>query len=158
MYDDKNFFPTLEDIQTPLPAAELEKLLQQYQDELPEVSVQTMFNLAWGLIKCNAAAEQKKGLDLLVKIYSDSPSRRRECLFYLSLGSYKLGDYTAARRYCDALLRLEPGNAQTLYLKSEIEHQLNKEGMIGMAILGGSVAAVGAAATLLGVFLGRKKR
>lgn len=158
MYDDKSYFPTLKDIETPLPPAELEKLLVKYHEEQPDPSIQTMFNLAWGFIKCNTSSEQKKGLELLVKIYSESPSRRRECLFYLALGSYKLGDFTAARRYCEALLRIEPDNAQTLDLKAEIEKQLNKEGMIGMAILGGTVAAIGTAATLLGVFLGKKKR
>ena len=158
MYDDKSFFPTLEDIQNPLPPSELERLLEEYQNESPNVSIQTKFNLAWGLIKCNATSEQKKGLDLLIKIYAEAPGRRRECLFYLALGSFKLGDYTASRGYCNALLKLEPENVQIAELKTQIEKKLNKEGLMGMAIVGGATAAVGITATLLGVFLGNRRR
>jgi len=158
MEEERGYFPTIADIQTPLPEGELEILERHYQKEQPHVSVQTRFNLAWGYIKSNAAADQKKGLDLLVGIYNDSASRRRECLFYLALGSYKLGDYTAARKYADILLQHEPQNRQIVALRQEIEEKLNREGLVGMAIVGGAVAAVGAGATLLGVLLGKRRR
>lgn len=155
--DEKGFLPTLADIQTPLPRSELEILERHYEKEQPHVSVQTRFNLAWGYIKSNSSADQRKGLDLLAGIYNDSTSRRRECLFYFALGSYKLGDYTAARKYADVLLDYEPQNQQIIALRQEIEEKLNREGLVGMAIVSGAVAAVGAGAAILGVLLGRRK-
>lgn len=152
-----DYFPTLSSVQQPLPHEQLEILEKHYAQEQPNASVQTRFNLAWGYVKSNATTEQKKGLDLLVGIYRDSPSRRRECLFYLALGSYKLGDYTAARKYADVLLEYEPQNRQIFQLRQEIENKLNREGMIGMAIVGGAAALVATGATVLGVVLGRKR-
>jgi fission 1 protein len=35
-------------------------------------------------------------------IYREEPSRRRECLYYLGLGNYKLGNFDEARRYNSA--------------------------------------------------------
>lgn len=34
-----------------------------------------------------------------VEIYRSDPPRRRECLYYLSLGHYKMGNYDEARRF-----------------------------------------------------------
>lgn len=88
-------------------------------------------------------------------MYKDTPSRRRECLYYLAIGSYKLGEYTDARKYCDLLLQIEPDDPQSAKLRQIIEDKLAKEGMIGIAIVGG-VIAVGAA--VLGAVLSQKKR
>lgn len=32
-------------------------------------------------------------------IYRSEPTRRRECLYYLALGYYKMGNYDEARRF-----------------------------------------------------------
>ena len=34
-----------------------------------------------------------------VEIYRAEPARRRECLYYLALGHYKMGNYEEARRF-----------------------------------------------------------
>jgi fission 1 protein len=83
----------------------------------------------------------------------------------LSVGSYKIGDYTNGRKYCDILLEIEPDNQQALHLRQAIEDKLSRgmctfilieslnhiliifffiEGLIGIAIIGG-VVAIGAA-------------
>lgn len=36
---------------------------------------------------------------MLMSIYREEASRRRECLYYLALGHYKIGNYDEARRY-----------------------------------------------------------
>lgn len=87
-------------------------------------------------------------------MFRDSPQRRRECLYYLSVGTYKLGDYSDARRYADALIAHEPDNHQAKALKKMIEDKIAKDGLIGVALVSGAVAA--AAATLS--FVLRKKR
>jgi len=53
---------------------------------------------------------------IYIEIYNEIPERRRECLYYLALGNFKLGEYTEARKYNDKLIELEPGNLQFLFL------------------------------------------
>lgn len=149
-----SYFPTLDSISQPLPKEEFEVLARQYKNEGQYVSVQTRFNYAWGLIKAQDAISQRKGVQILTQLYKDAPDRRREILYYLAIGCYKLGDYTGARRYADVLLDHEPTNAQVNALRQEIEDKLNKEGLFGLAIVSG-VVAVGAA--VLGAALRRKR-
>lgn len=102
---------------------------RQYEKELesPYVSVQTKFNLAWGLVKSPRHEDQVEGVKLLqgtyphlitplvpgttltivqnpVEIYRAEPTRRRECLYYLALGHYKMGNYDDAKKFNCAFL------------------------------------------------------
>ncbi|KAA8905008.1 hypothetical protein TRICI_005336 [Trichomonascus ciferrii] len=110
----------------PLSDAELKVLRDQYEQEGEYVSLQVRFNYAWGLIKSNRVSDQQEGVKLLTQVFKDAPQRRRECLYYLSVGSFKLGDYTNARKYCDILLEYEPDNRQVTQLRQAIEDKLNK--------------------------------
>ena len=78
---------------------------------------------------------------LLADIFRASPDRRRECLYYLALGNYKLGNYAEARRYNDNLLEIEKGNLQAESLRGLIDERVAREGMYGVAIVGGLAAA-----------------
>jgi fission 1 protein len=62
----------------------------------------------------------------MAEIYKEAPGRRRECLYYLALGQYKLGHYTEARRFNDSLLENEPRNMQALSLKALIDDRVAK--------------------------------
>jgi fission 1 protein len=86
---------------------------------------------------------------LLSEIFRNSRERRRECLYYLALGNYKLGNYAEARRYNELLLELEPANLQSASLKSLIDEKVAKEGLVGAAIVGGIVVAAGVVGSLL---------
>lgn len=86
---------------------------------------------------------------LLSDIFRASPDRRRECLYYLALGNYKLGNYAEARRYNDSLIELEPNNLQAQSLSQLIEDKVNKEGLMGMAIVGGLAVAAGVVGGML---------
>ena len=48
--------------------------------------------------------DEKLGVQLLTQLFKDCPPRGRECLYYLAVGGFKLGDYTNARKYCDIVL------------------------------------------------------
>lgn len=111
---------------SPLSAAQLDILRQQVLSEGDLVSVQSRFNYAWGLIKSNKVDDQRLGVKILTDVFKDSPQRRRECLYYLSIGTYKLGDYSDSRRYADALIQHEPENSQAIALKKMIEDQIAK--------------------------------
>ena len=57
--------------------------------------------------------------------------------------NFKLGNYAEARRYNDLLLDKEPNNLQAASLRTLIEDKVAREGMMGMAIVGGIAVAAG---------------
>ncbi|KAM3510089.1 hypothetical protein MY10362_000228 [Beauveria mimosiformis] len=142
------------DAETPLNAAELKVLRAQYEKEGDMVGIQTKFNYAWGLVKSTNRGDQQLGVRLLSEIFRIAPERRRECLYYLALGNYKLGSYGEARRYNDLLLEREPANLQASNLRQLIDDRVSKEGLLGVAILSG----VGLAAGVVGAFLMKNAR
>lgn len=107
------------------------------------------------MIKSSLRSEQQYGVQLLSDIFKTTPERRRECLYYLALGNYKLGNYAEARRYNDLLLDKEPGNLQSQSLRSLIEDKVSREGMMGLAIAGGVAVAAGLVGGML--MRGRKR-
>ncbi|TEB21833.1 mitochondrial fission 1 protein [Coprinellus micaceus] len=137
--------PYAADAEDSLSYDELEVLRLQYQKELSQahVTIQTKFNFAWGLVKSPLRDHQVEGVRLLQEIYRAEPTRRRECLYYLALGHYKLGNYEEAKRFNSLLMEKEPANLQAQSLNQLIENKVAREGYVGMAIAGGA-AAVGA--------------
>ncbi|TLD30533.1 hypothetical protein PspLS_02838 [Pyricularia sp. CBS 133598] len=145
------------DAETPLQPAELAVLRAQYDKEGDMVGVQTKFNYAWGLVKSSTRSDQQLGVMLLSEIFRTSPERRRECLYYLALGNYKLGNYAEARRYNDLLLGKEPTNLQATNLRSLIDDKVAKEGLLGAAIIGGVAVAASVVGGILLRNMGRKR-
>ncbi|KJY01597.1 unnamed protein product [Zymoseptoria tritici ST99CH_3D1] len=143
------YLPYAADAESPLKPAELQVLRSQYEKEGEYVSLQTKFNYAWGLIKSTSRIEQQEGVRLLSDIFRQSPDRRRECLYYLALGNYKLGNYAEARRYNDSLLDIEQGNLQAQSLSQLIDEKVAKEGLMGVAIVGGLAVAAGVVGGIL---------
>jgi len=64
-------------------------------------------------------------------------------LYYLALGNFKLGNYAESRRYNDLLLDKEPGNLQAASLRQLIDDKVAREGLYGVAIVGGLAVAAG---------------
>jgi len=141
--------PYAADAESPLKPDELGVLRSQYEKEGEYVGIQTKFNYAWGLIKSADREDQQYGVQLLSEIFRASPDRRRECLYYLALGHYKLGNYSEARRYNDLLLDLEPGNLQATSLRDLVEEKVQREGLVGVAIVGGLAVAAGVVGSLI---------
>lgn len=112
--------------------------------------------LPQGLIKSNLRHDQQEGVRLLSDIFRSSPERRRECLYYLALGNYKLGNYAEARRYNDLLLEKEPANLQASSLRGLIDDKVAREGLMGVAILSGVAIAAGVVGGM--IFRGVGKR
>ncbi|PHH64623.1 hypothetical protein CDD81_4234 [Ophiocordyceps australis] len=142
------------DAETPLSPSELDVLRAQYKKEGDLVGVQTKFNYAWGLVKSNNRSDQQLGVHHLSDIFRASPERRRECLYYLALGHYKLCNFGEARRYNDLLLDYEPANLQAADLRQLIDARVAREGLMGVAILSG----IGVAAGVLGAFIFKNAR
>ncbi|KAG6845503.1 mitochondrial membrane protein [Tephrocybe sp. NHM501043] len=148
--------PYAADAEVSLSYDELEVLRLQHEKELAQahVTVQTKFNYAWGLVKSPMREHQVEGVRLLQEIYRAEPTRRRECLYYLALGHYKMGNFEEAKRFNALLLDKEPSNLQAQSLASLIDKGVSREGYIGMALVGGA-AAIG---TLLLAGLVRRAR
>ncbi|CAN8102255.1 unnamed protein product [Discula destructiva] len=149
--------PYAVDAETPLGTAELQVLRAQYEKEGDMVGVQTKFNFAWGLVKSTRRDDQQLGVVLLSEIFRTSPERRRECLYYLALGNFKLGNYAEARRYNDLLLEKEPANLQASDLRTMIDDKVAKEGLVGVAIVSGLAVVAGVVGGVLMRNLGRKR-
>ncbi|GAW14341.1 hypothetical protein EKO27_g461 [Xylaria grammica] len=147
--------PHAVDAETPLREEELQVLRAQYEKEGDMVGVQTKFNYAWGLVKSNSRNNQQTGVRLLSEIFRVAPERRRECLYYLALGNYKLGNYGEARRYNDLLLEKEPANLQAADLRRLIDDKVTKEGLVGVAIISGVAIAAGVVGGIL--FRGKRR-
>ncbi|KAI8867294.1 mitochondria fission 1 protein [Ramicandelaber brevisporus] len=133
--------PEAVDAESPLLPEELAVLRRQYDRELPSPSVQSTFNYAWGLVKSNRSSDQRLGLNMMRKIHDNHPDRARECLYYIALGHYKLGEYTESKELADRMLESEPSNSQAKSLRELVEARVAKEGLLGMAIVGATVAA-----------------
>ncbi|EGN96596.1 hypothetical protein SERLA73DRAFT_154104 [Serpula lacrymans var. lacrymans S7.3] len=136
--------PYAADAEVSLSYDELEVLRLQYQKELVQshVTIQTQFNYAWGLVKSPLRDHQVEGVRLLQEIYRAEPTRRRECLYYLALGHYKMGNFDEAKKFNGLLIEKEPTNLQAQSLGSLIDKDVARDGYIGMALAGG-IAALG---------------
>lgn len=122
---------TLWYLNSPLSEQQLAILERQVESEKPEPSVQSQFNYAWGLLKSDDEDDNKQGINILTDIFKNIPARRRECLYYLTIGCFKIGEYEDAKRYVEALLIHEPDNHQAIQLKMAIENKISK----GMFVL-----------------------
>ncbi|WFD44413.1 mitochondrial membrane protein [Malassezia psittaci] len=138
--------PYVVDAQTSLSPAELQVLREQYDSETASghTTTQTKFNYAWALIKSPNRPQMLQGVALLT-----DPPRRRECLYYLALGHYKLSNFDEAKRFNNLLLEREPNNLQAQSLNALIEKGIAREGYIGMALLGGAATVAGVVVTSL---------
>ena len=124
--------PYVVDAETSLSPVELQVLHDQYDVEAASQRHQML-----------------QGVALLTDIYRTDPPRRRECLYYLALGHYKLSNFDEAKRFNALLLEREPNNSQAQSLHALIEQGIAKEGYIGMALLGGAVTVTGVVLTAL---------
>lgn len=106
-------------------------------------------------------ADIQKGIILLEDLYKTHEEGQRDYLYYLAIGTARLKEYTKALSYVKSFLLIEPGfilsgfvdlvinrvflgNQQVISLQQTIKKKMEKEGLVGMAMAGGVVLAVGA--------------
>eukprot|EP00088_Acartia_fossae_P021588 TRINITY_DN22990_c0_g1_i1.p1 TRINITY_DN22990_c0_g1~~TRINITY_DN22990_c0_g1_i1.p1 ORF type:complete len:168 (-),score=44.60 TRINITY_DN22990_c0_g1_i1:102-566(-) len=125
---------------------DLKKFEQKYHEELNSGKVNsiTQFEYAWCLVRSKYSADIKKGIDLLEDLFQrPDEDNKRDYLFYLAIGNTKLKEYSTALKYCRALLQVEPGNRQAQELEEMVNKKLKHDGMVGMAVAGGTAVAFG---------------
>ncbi|XP_040208406.1 mitochondrial fission 1 protein-like [Rana temporaria] len=139
---------------------DLVRFEKKYLAELTSGSLSkgTQFEYAWCLIRIKYSADIQKGVglleDLLPKANKDE---QRDYLFYLFLAHHRLKEYEKALKYVRTLLHKEPKNTQAQELEKVIEKKMQKEGLVGMAIVGGMAIGVAGLAGLIGLAIAKSK-
>ncbi|XP_042368466.1 mitochondrial fission 1 protein [Plectropomus leopardus] len=133
---------------------DLLKFEKKYNNELVKgaVSKETKFEYAWCLIRSKYSEDIKKGIVLLEELVQKAAKDdSRDFLFYLAVANYRLKEYEKALKYIRTLLRNEPGNKQAHDLEKLIDKALKKDGLVGMAIVGGIGVSLVGLAGLIGL-------
>ncbi|XP_035428137.1 mitochondrial fission 1 protein isoform X1 [Cygnus atratus] len=116
------------------------------------------FEYAWGLVRSPYGADVAKGLALLRELMADgTPEEKRDYVYYLAVGNYRLKEYERALGYVGALLQAEPQNSQGLRLQRLIRARMHRDGLLGAAIVGGVALGVAGLAGLLGLAISRAR-
>lgn len=133
---------------------DLKKFEKKYNAELVKgpVSRDTTFEYAWCLIRSKYTNDIVKGIQLLEElVHTSKKDDQRDFLFYLAVANYRLKEYERALKYIRTLLKNEPDNKQALELEKLIKDALKKDGLVGMAIVGGIGLGVAGLAGLIGL-------
>jgi fission 1 protein len=95
---------------------------------------------------------------LLEDLYQNrDQTGKRDYLYYLAIGNARIKEYQLALKYIRGLLQVEPGNRQAQDLENIIKSKMAKEGLIGMAVVGGATLALGGLVGL-GIALAKSAR
>lgn len=114
------------------------------------------FEYAWCLIRSKYPADIRRGVALLEDLfYHGDETSKRDYLYYLAVGNTKLKEYNEALKLVKKFLNVEPANRQAQELQKIIKERMKKEGLMGMAIVGGAALAIGGLVGL-GMALSRK--
>ncbi|KAM6450082.1 mitochondrial fission 1 protein isoform 1-T2 [Liasis olivaceus] len=122
------------------------------------VSKGTQFEYAWCLVRSKYNEDIKKGIVLLEELMpKGSKEEQRDYVFYLAVANYRLKEYEKALKYIRGLLRTEPSNTQALELEKLINKAMQKDGLVGMAIVGGMALGAASLAGLIGLAIAKSK-
>ncbi|RZC34415.1 mitochondrial fission 1 protein [Asbolus verrucosus] len=126
--------------------SDLKKFEKIYHEQLykNDVTPKAQFEYAWCLVRSKYSSDIQKGIILLEDLYKTHEEGQRDYLYYLAIGTARLKEYTKALNYVRSFLLIEPGNQQVISLQQTIKKKMEKEGLVGMAMAGGVVLAVGA--------------
>ncbi|XP_072217010.1 mitochondrial fission 1 protein [Excalfactoria chinensis] len=149
--------PEFDDVVAPEDLMALERCYTlQCQQGAP--SRRCRFEYGWGLLRSRYSADIRKGVAIFRELMADSaPEERRDYVYYLAVGNYRLKEYEEALKYVGALLQAEPGNTQGLRLQQLVRERMHRDGMLGAAIVGGVALGVAGLAGLLGFAISRAR-
>eukprot|EP00035_Acanthoeca_spectabilis_P023024 m.447243 g.447243 ORF g.447243 m.447243 type:complete len:125 (+) comp19488_c0_seq1:68-442(+) len=89
------------------------------------------------------------GLSHSESIYTSGGAEHKALLHAATIGHFQLGQYKAARARVVQLVGLDPTDQTSIELKEMVEGAIEKDGKIGLAIVGGVVAAAAATFAVL---------
>jgi len=129
-----------------IPSEDFKRFEQKYYEEhlQGKASSSCQFEYGWCLVRSRYPADIRKGIILLEDLFQKrEETNKRDHLYYLAVGNTKLKEYATALKYIRALLQVEPGNRQAQELEVMVCKRLEKDGMMGMAVAGGTAVALG---------------
>ncbi|XP_064614894.1 mitochondrial fission 1 protein-like [Liolophura sinensis] len=147
----------VEDIVDPSDLKKFERMYKE-QEKRGSVSEKAQFEYAWCLVRSRYQNDMKNGIALLEDLFhrTKDDTSRRDYLYYLTIAYTRIKDYTGALKCCEGILKIEPRNYQALQLQKYINDKMKKEGLVGMAIVGGAAALALGGIIGLGMALSKK--
>ncbi|XP_045762901.1 mitochondrial fission 1 protein [Maniola jurtina] len=138
---------------------DLQKFEKIFHEQLHQGNVthKAQFEYAWCLVRSRYPTDIRKGILLLKELFNSHAEGKRDYLFYLAIGNARIKEYNKALHYVKAFLEIEPANQQVLALERQINKRMEKEGLLGMAVAGGAVLAIGGLVGL-GIALASSKK
>nr|CAD7431235.1 unnamed protein product [Timema monikensis] len=132
------------------------ELIYHEQLRAGNVSPKAQFEYAWCLVRSKYSGDIRKGIILLEDLFqTGNVEGKRDYLYYLAIGNARIKEYTQALHFVRAFLQIEPGNQQVHALETIIRKRMEKEGLMGMAVVGGVALAIGGLVGL-GIALSKK--
>ncbi|XP_067669586.1 mitochondrial fission 1 protein-like [Haliotis asinina] len=140
--------------------ADLKKFELQYHDQARKgpVSEKAQFDYAWCLVRSRYQQDMKRGVALLEDLFSrtSDETAKRDYLFYMAVAYTRIKEYQQALKYTAAISKIEPKNRQAAELEKYIKEKMKKEGIMGMAIVGGAALAIGGLVGLAAAAIAKK--
>ncbi|KAM3957539.1 mitochondrial fission 1 protein [Aphomia sociella] len=138
---------------------DLQKFEKVFHEQLHQGTVthKAQFEYAWCLVRSRYPTDIRKGILLLKELFNSHAEGKRDYLFYLAIGNARIREYNKALHFVKSFLEIEPANQQVLALERQINKKMEKEGLIGMAVAGGAVLALGGLVGL-GIALASSKK
>lgn len=126
-------------------------------EQIPEQEkIMATFQYAIALLRSTHKQDIQRGIALLENMYYEgNGTARRDYLYYVAIGHIRLKQYNLALDCVEHFLQFEPENQQAKKLRVFIKEKMIKEGIMGMAITGGAVLALGG---LIGLGLSLAKK
>ncbi|ESO05946.1 hypothetical protein HELRODRAFT_184906 [Helobdella robusta] len=152
--------PIFEEIINPEELASFRKKFIKEKTE-NQLTAETQFSFAWCLVRSSNKSDVQLGIQLLEQLYKQSKeeNEKRDYLYYVAFGYTRIKEYQKALKFTKAMLEVQPQNHQVQILQDYIIKKEKKDGLIGIAVIGG-VAAVGgiALAGLVGLGMALSKK
>ncbi|KAL7097782.1 hypothetical protein ACP275_10G164300 [Erythranthe tilingii] len=125
------------------------------KDESAERTNESIMRLSWALVHSRQQEDMQRGIAMLEASLTNtnSPLQKREKLYLLAVGYYRVGNYSRSMQLLDQCLEIAPDWRQALSLKKTVEDRVTKDGVIGIGI---TATAVGLIAGGIAAALARK--
>ncbi|XP_059159564.1 mitochondrial fission 1 protein-like isoform X2 [Physella acuta] len=121
------------------------------------VNEKTQFDYAWCLVRSRYIADMHKGIALLEDLLRSAKDdlSKRDYLYYIAVGFVRIKEYEKALECTEAICKIEPNNRQALQLHNYVKDKMKKDGLLGIAIVGGAALALGG---ILGITIAALKK
>lgn len=115
------------------------------------------FRFVWALVHSPDPAHVQRGLDLAQQMLNAQELDQQgqdDLVYFCAVAQFRRGSYQAAKTQINEYLKVKPGSRQGVDLKKAIDDAIVREGLIGVGV-GTGILAAGAVA--IGLLLSGRK-